>query len=419
MGASGLLVAPGQPLPAQAHARYYAYQPAFFPSAQVVAHAVPVRISYGDDRGGINLRLTAVPAATISGALVGPPEAIIHVPVRLFARDPLTGEASGPPAASTTSSPTGEFRLAGIVAGAYRLEVRPSHGDLVLTASGPGTVAAEVPWSQLERGARGSLPAASAPPRVSYSFVRGTSTGSKYWGTASIDVAGEDIMSLDIPMSAAAIVKGRITFDSGTPTSGVLRLGMLVTAEPVDGRGVTGIASGRSVPDASGHAFVLDDLVPGRYHLRLLTTDGWVVKSMTCSGRDCSDEPIEIRAGQDTLDVGITVTQVLARVAGTVRDAQRRPVADATVIAFPAEPHRWTNYGLNPPRIKSTLSAQSGTYGFGTLPAGRYFLIALDPSGPDRPLTPGFLRTAASLSAPVQLEWGRVATQDLVVQEVK
>ena len=50
----------------------------------------------------------------------------------------------------------------------------------------------------------------------------------------------------------------------------------------------------------------------------------------------------------------------------------------AVVLAFPADPARWSGYGPNPRFMKNAPVSRAGAYTLNNLPAGEYCLIAID-----------------------------------------
>ena len=82
-------------------------------------------------------------------------------------------------------------------------------------------------------------------------------------------------------------------------------------------------------------------------------------------------------------------------VSGTVKDARGDISANAVVLAFPSDPERWSGYGTNPRTLKSAPASRIGVYKFDNLPAGEYFLIAIDGADTDDWTDPNNLEVLA------------------------
>src|SRR5262249_20171923 len=129
--------------------------------------------------------------------------------------------------------------------------------------------------------------------------------------------------------------------------------------------------------------------------------------------RDYSNIPFDASTGRDISGVFIRLTDKVPRLSGALQDEDGRPATGAAAIAFPVEKEQWTSYGLSPRRIKSTLADTVGRYEFATLPAGEYYVVAVDASERDAWQDPRFFEAAQSSAARVTLSWGQVTTQDL------
>jgi hypothetical protein len=82
------------------------------------------------------------------------------------------------------------------------------------------------------------------------------------------------------------------------------------------------------------------------------------------------------------------------------------------VIAFPSDRSFWTDFGLEPPCIRSVPSVDGG-YSFERLPGGEYNLLATDLDSLDLWRDHDFLVRASRLATRVTLGWGGSATADL------
>jgi hypothetical protein len=131
------------------------------------------------------------------------------------------------------------------------------------------------------------------------------------------------------------------------------------------------------------------------------------------AGRDAG---FDASVGRDFEDVVVTLTDKVARLRGIVRD--RNGPAIAAVLAFPADRDRWTLFGWNPARFRSARSGSDGTYELTDLPAGEYFVIAVDVAHVSSWQHASFLTAAAPLATRLSANWGDAKTAELSVVQV-
>ena len=149
--------------------------------------------------------------------------------------------------------------------------------------------------------------------------------------------------------------------------------------------------------DESG-AFRTYGVPPGKYIVRVGSSPAaaWILKSVTIEGRDVSEVPITLRAAE-VANAVITFTDRPTKLTGTVRAAGGNPDSDALVIVFPVEPSGWTQFGLNPRRLRSTRPSKTGVYTFTGLPAGDYYVAAIKEDGIAQWQDPQFLEDASRI----------------------
>src|SRR5262249_44535903 len=130
--------------------------------------------------------------------------------------------------------------------------------------------------------------------------------------------------------------------------------------------GIAGPPPGRV--DANG-TFKTYGQPPGRYLVRVGgAPGGWTLKSVTAEGHDISEAPFDLGTS-DIGNVVITFTDRPTKLSGIARTKDGNPDTEALVIVFPSDPAGWTDFGVNPRRMRSTRPASNGTYTFTALPA--------------------------------------------------
>jgi hypothetical protein len=129
--------------------------------------------------------------------------------------------------------------------------------------------------------------------------------------------------------------------------------------------------------DADGQ-FKTIGLVPGRYLIRLTGNLGpWTVGSVSVGSSNLPDQPITL-TNTDVSGIVITLTDRSGTISGSVRDTRGGADPNATVLVFPANQASWVDTSANPRRLRSTRVSNAGGYQIAGLPAGDYFVVAID-----------------------------------------
>jgi hypothetical protein len=187
----------------------------------------------------------------------------------------------------------------------------------------------------------------------------------RLWATQDISSDGITPLSATLTLQPGGRISGRLVFEGTTrpPAS----LGALLI--PI-GPGATGALTGtQRNATFTGQEFSIADVLPGRYLLRvneIYPSSSWMLKSITMSGQNVLDLPIEITAGSDVGSVVVTFTDRVTEVSGIVTDAAGRPLGLETVVAFPNDSRYW--------RIPSLITRHASTDS-----AGRYVIRGLPP----------------------------------------
>jgi hypothetical protein len=115
---------------------------------------------------------------------------------------------------------------------------------------------------------------------------------------------------------------------------------------------------------------------PGKYLLAVSgQPSGWRVRSAMISGRDIADSPIDLQTDLNLATV--TMTNRPASVAGKVLTRTGEPATYAIVLVFPAVRSLWTDFGLGR-RLRSAVAGGDGGFSVADLPAGDYFVTAVN-----------------------------------------
>ncbi len=141
--------------------------------------------------------------------------------------------------------------------------------------------------------------------------------------------------------------------------------------------------------------------------------NGWTLRSVTIGGRDVTDLPVTVRSGQKIGDIVVTFTDRINQISGTVADERGNAATEYTVLAFSTNSAVWRP---NSRQIATARPDQTGTYRIRNLPAGEYYVVAIDPSEPGEWFEPVYLEQHRAGAARVTLGEGDARTQDFRVK---
>jgi hypothetical protein len=113
-------------------------------------------------------------------------------------------------------------------------------------------------------------------------------------------------------------------------------------------------------------------------------------------------------------DVVVTITNQISTITGLVRDGDSQPGTRATVAIFPTDKSLWRLPGMASRRVQTAAPGRDGRYTFRGLPAGEYYIAAVDWASAD--FSDGTVLTAVIPHASkLTLGDGETRTQDLRV----
>jgi hypothetical protein len=399
--------------------RLRAYRTIFHPRADAPASAVSVEVSYGDERTGIDFRLEPVATSRISGVVDGPAEARTGLVLRLMIAGHEGLGFSGE-TASAVVAPDGRFTFVGVPAGRYTIVASRRLATYTYSDAGfPIAVRAPAPRPPgfvMSSGESADVPLAPPGTRAVTQLARGDQG---YSGIEPVAVDREDVNGVVVTLRRGVTLSGRVIWDAPSPPEFASIVGQPLSAEPADGS-LLSTGTGRTSPGDPGGAFAIAGLEIGEYFLRARNFPGWIAKSIVSGGRDYLDRPFDTSSGLDVSDIEITVTSKGAAIEGRVSDARGTPAGDgAAVIIFPVAREQWTSYGVTPPRIRSVRTTQTGTCVIDSLPAGDYFLVAVDAAQAGAWTDPAFFERASASAARVSVDWGERRPVSLTLKTLR
>lgn len=426
------------PTPA-ADGRARVYGMAFHPGVATVDAASIITLALGEERAGVDIALQPTPAVNVMGRVVGSPDVINGLVLRL-APTGMEGLSHGAEAATSLVRPDGAFAFLHVAAGDYVIDAPATTLEFTVESSTLSETLPHPPglrWTGFQSGT-----VASGPPGTGYVRQSGVRTDVVYARTP-ITVGNSDMSNVLVSLIPSMTMHGRIEYEGTTkatveqtPVGGIAAGGATrttvtetttprpstqpsIVAEPAFGNPTLGLPrADRPSANAPQDVVSIPGLRAGAYVLRVASgADRFIVRSVTVDGVDYTRKPIDTTVLTDRSELVITLTDKLIELHGTVSD-DTGPAADAAVLAFPVERNEWRGYGLTPQRLKSVPLAGSPGFSLTGLPAGDYFVIAIPSAQMQAWQDPAFLEKAAAAATRVTLAWGEARSVDLRVVRV-
>lgn len=341
------------------------FAPVMFPGVSDESAAVPIALSAGEERTGVDMQLQLLATAKVGGTILGVSGQPMISAIRMFATGgSVLGDQFG---AGTVSQGAldGAFSITGVAPGTYQL--------LALAAP---------------------LMTNGQPPQAP-----------SLWAMTEVQVTGKDVTGLALSVQPMLKVSGTVVFEGGAkPAEGTRTSVRMLASTPQLFPG----SQGTVAPDGT---FTVEGIVPGPY--RLVTTvsaSGWTPKSALFNGKDAFDVPIDIRAGADVTGLVVTMTNKLGEIAGRLVDGQGAPAPRFYVQVFPTDESMWLPDAR---RVKNARASTDGSFSIPGLPAGEYYVCALTEYDPATASDPSFLGPLVPASVKVTIADGEKKMQVL------
>jgi Carboxypeptidase regulatory-like domain len=339
------------------------YAPTYFPGTSSLAEAQRVRVALAAENVNVSFGLIATRLVRVSGQ--------------------VTSATGGPAGGMVTLGPAG------------------GSGEPALFTSGGGATRVD---------ANGTFHMNNVAPGRYTLQARSGPRGDGEFARIDLTVGRDDIEGVTLVMAPAGYLSGAVVTDRGTPLPSS---GVQVTARPASpdaapigpGAGGGGPA-GRVSPEGY---FEIGNIIEPRV-IRVTAPQGWTLKAVLLNSQDITDVPLDVPPGQHVTGVKVVLTQTASTVTGTVTDARKQPVLDATVVLFPVDP---ALRGYLSRFIRSARPNQQGTFSITATPPGEYLAVAVQALEDGQAADPEFLASVESLAARVTVEEGESKTVNL------
>jgi protocatechuate 3,4-dioxygenase beta subunit len=349
------------------------YAPTFFPGVVAASEAGRVRLAASQEIGGIDFSIQVVPFATVRGVVAGGTGTVLLVSDTSVAAgggrggggrgglEAIRGALLGGPSLRTETQADGSFTIRNVTPGKYTIVARVDAG--------------------------------SGDPKMAIQ---------------SLTVAGEEMTVMLTPVSGVD-VSGTITLEASASNVPKSLSGFRVNLVPTDAAAATAGRGGRPTDTGENGHFTLRGVFPGRFAIRAVAPGGWMMKTVYLDGRDVTDQPVEIR-GEGVSGLNVIFTDRIASLSGLVRDRAGTPVEGATIIAFPQDDALWQPQSRH---IVTARTSRTGAYRIAALPAGDYFVVAVDDVEQGEWFDPAFLEQVRGGAVRLTVADGEQRTQDL------
>ena len=350
------------------------YAPVYFPGTTSSSSAIPIVLTAGEERDGIDIHLQMAKTARLEGVVVGvdgrPAE---NVAVHLVNRAPAVTATLGSTMATMMAG--GRFALDGVAPGEYAIEAR------VLPREYQQTTA----------------PSAGA------------------FASTNVVVDGRAISGLRLQLEPGLTVSGEVRTAGGS--LGLRDIPVRVALVPetmVPGSWL----SARTTTSQRG-MFRFDDVVSGRYRLVAEVADTAqpeagrpmpAVVSASVAGRDAADELFEVVPGRPVTDAVIVLSDRWSALSGEIQDDGGHAVSDYAVVIFPADATRWH---WRSSRIRTARVAGDGSYEFRALSPGEYLVALVTDVEPGEVFDQAFLEALRPASVSVTIGVATKVVQNL------
>ena len=329
------------------------YAPTYYPGVVSATDAARLKLAPSQELASVDFQLQIVPLATVRGALVAGTGTIVLLP-----------ESTG----------------RGLRAQTLRASIGQD-GTFAITRVPPGRYVAV---ARLDGSA--GRPVAAVQPVV---------------------VTGDDVTITLVPVAGARL-QGTIALEPARTAAPSTLQGFRVSLQPLDAA-VPLPRTNRPAPAGVDGAFLLSDLMPGRYVVQASAPRGWTMKSVYLDGRDVTDQPIELKGGESGA-LKVMFTEKISSVSGAVRAESAGGLAGLTVIAFPADADLWRPLSR---RIQTGRTNEAGEFRIGNLPPGEYLFGVADAVEQGEWFDPDYLESLRARATRVSVEEGEQKRVDL------
>jgi uncharacterized protein (DUF2141 family) len=390
------MMSPEMPTPPPADGTpLLAYPTVYYPNAVSMSAASRITVVSGQERSGVNLQVTPVPTARVSGTISAPAGSAAYVTLRLI---PADAEDVDGHAISTISDDNGRFTFLAVPSGDYTL--RALDMPPPVTFFGHFTI---FPSGASVNGI--APPASPATPDDAPSTL---------WASAPLSVRDTDVTDVNMALKNGFTIAGEVQFEGSERPTTEQMSETAIYLQPAD-NDMDRVQLSPAKVDKAGH-FTTMALPPGKYVLHVMAAGNWSMKGAVASDRDIAGVPLEIES-RNVSNVVFTLTDRPTVLSGRVHGSEDALRRGAVVVAFPTDSTTWNQQDVGFGRIRKAPVAENGRYEFQALFPGDYYVAAIPAAAADDWLDPALLQQLVSGAARVTIGDGEKVSSDVRLQE--
>ncbi len=395
------------------------YPASFHPVARSLSTAVVITVDFGSQRSAVDVSLVPVSSVRVSGIVVGPPEAIANLPVRLLAAGNESLGVGGETALTKTDA-AGRFTLAQVPQGDYTVVVGRAISEIQVRSADdarqPGLAPTPAnPFLERMSGAQ-----VGGEPGL---FLNSTGMqGNDVTGRVSISVGTDAINGLVVPTTAGVTVSGHALFDGAdAPAAGrnTSPFGPAIRLDPADGDLARTASFSSNTNRPADSTFSIANVMPGRYRLLDQGNRDYRLVGATWNGRDLFATPLEVTGAGPVTGIVVHLSSKRNSVSGLVRAADSQKPSAGAVFIFPQDRERWREPGISALLFRSLDVSVSGSFSADNLIPGDYFIAAVPLEDRRRGLDIEFLTLLAPQATRITVNESATLTVDLRIIGVR
>ena len=141
-----------------------------------------------------------------------------------------------------------------------------------------------------------------------------------------------------------------------------------------------------------------------------MQTGGWMIRAVRVDGVDVTDAGIDVKPNQRLDKIEVEITNRLTTLSGVVTDDRGEPAKTYLVVAFSQNRELW----IGTTRYRGIASSDGGgRYKMTSLPAGSYYIVAVERTEPGEWQDPEFLARVLPKATAFTVADGDTRTIDL------
>ncbi len=348
---------------AAAPSRQVSLSGGYLPGVPDADNAQLIALAVGEERTGADILIGPLRALSVSGTSLGPGGAPMRY-IMVAVVNTATGSRIGS-GGVIMPGPDGRFSLSALPPGHYTLMGRAA-----------------------ENGA-------------------GEGDAMPYFAQAEFVLTDQNLSGLVLQFERGAAIAGRIVPPAGARPGAVADVRLSATPVGSYASLVPARVIATTRPDGT---FMFDGVGPGKWRVMGASLPPtWSLRSAVMDGRDTLDAPLEVRLGQPTADLTVTMTDRPTTITGTIYDAAGQPTSEYSIVAFSTDRTLWTV----PRRVSSvTRLSSDGRFTITGLPPGEYYLAVSADFDPAQLSVASFLESLVSAAVHVAIAEGERKVQD-------